>query len=82
MQENYNLQASHIEQLRREQTRLELDHYLDNRVTRKFDLHILPWLFGIWYVGCIPQDPILLTGPQVLHVHFTEATLEMQRLTG
>lgn len=22
---------------------------LDKRLNRKFDLHILPWLFGIWY---------------------------------
>jgi hypothetical protein len=24
------------------------DPALDKRVTRKFDLHIIPWLFGIW----------------------------------
>ena len=23
---------------------------LDKRLNRKFDLHILPWLFGIWYI--------------------------------
>ena len=27
----------------------DFDPSLDKRVTRKFDLHILPWLFGIWY---------------------------------
>ena len=32
---------------------LEVEHYeaqpeLDKRLNRKFDLHILPWLFGIW----------------------------------
>ena len=26
------------------------DLALDKRLNRKFDLHILPWLFGIWYV--------------------------------
>jgi hypothetical protein len=24
------------------------DFNLDKRLNRKFDLHILPWLFGIW----------------------------------
>lgn len=23
---------------------------LDKRLNRKFDLHILPWLFGIWWL--------------------------------
>jgi len=32
---------------------LDLEHVeenpqLDKRLNRKFDLHILPWLFGIW----------------------------------
>lgn len=26
-----------------------IDVQLDKRLNRKFDLHILPWLFGIWY---------------------------------
>ena len=25
-----------------------IDPVIDARITRKFDLHILPWLFGIW----------------------------------
>jgi len=25
-----------------------LDPQLDKRLDRKFDLHIVPWLFGIW----------------------------------
>ncbi len=27
-----------------------IDPVLDKKVTRKCDLHIIPWLFGIWYV--------------------------------
>lgn len=27
-----------------------IDVALDRRVNRKFDTHILPWLFGIWYL--------------------------------
>ena len=30
-------------------TPFEIDPVLDKRVTRKFDRHIIPWLFGIWY---------------------------------
>jgi hypothetical protein len=26
----------------------ELDPIIDKRLDRKFDLHIVPWLFGIW----------------------------------
>lgn len=26
------------------------DPALEARLNRKFDLHILPWLFGIWYI--------------------------------
>ena len=25
-----------------------IDPQLDKRLNRKFDVHILPWLFGIW----------------------------------
>lgn len=36
-----------IEKLAAEET-YDTDPALDRRVTRKFDLHIIPWLFGIW----------------------------------
>lgn len=41
---------SHIETLRRNQVHTEIDVQLDKRLDRKFDLHIMPWLFGIWCV--------------------------------
>lgn len=41
---------SHVEALRQEQTHTEIDRQLDKRIDRKFDLHIMPWLFGIWYM--------------------------------
>lgn len=40
---------SHVEHLRREQTRLDLDPAINRRLNRKFDLHVIPFLFGIWY---------------------------------
>lgn len=39
---------SHVEAIRRQQGHTELDPLLDKRLDRKFDLHIIPWIFGIW----------------------------------
>ena len=36
----------------------ELDPYLDRRITRKFDLHIVPWLFGLWLLAFIDRSNI------------------------
>lgn len=33
------------------------DPALEARLNRKFDLHVLPWLFGIWYFNPIPVHP-------------------------
>lgn len=41
-------EESHIEKLRAEERDYEIDPIVDRRITRKFDLHIIPWLFGIW----------------------------------
>jgi hypothetical protein len=35
----------HLEQV---ETQYDIDPIIDKRVTRKFDVHIIPWLFGIW----------------------------------
>jgi hypothetical protein len=39
-----------IEDLRQAEAQAELDSRLDKILDRKFDLHIVPWLFGIWLV--------------------------------
>ena len=39
---------SHIEALRREQETIDFDEAMNARINRKFDVRILPWLFGIW----------------------------------
>lgn len=36
----------------------DTDPALDKRVTRKFDLHIIPWLFGIWLFAFIDRSNI------------------------
>jgi hypothetical protein len=38
----------HIEALSTDQTHREIDPIDDKRITRKFDLHIIPWLFFMW----------------------------------
>jgi hypothetical protein len=43
-----------------------IDPAIDARVTRKCDLHIIPWLFGIWLLAFIDRtttDPAPLTYP-------------------
>lgn len=48
-QEKAKPDISHVEKLREHQVMTpEIDVGIERRVTRKFDLHIVPWLFGIW----------------------------------
>lgn len=41
--------GTHIEELRREQTHVDIDPAVHRKLNRKFDLHVIPFLFGIWY---------------------------------
>lgn len=40
--------GNHVEALRRGQERADIDPQTEKRLNRKFDLYIMPWLFGIW----------------------------------
>lgn len=42
-------EESHVERIRQSQAHYEIDPVLSKRLDRKFDVHIIPWLFGIWY---------------------------------
>ena len=42
------LSGNHVEALRRGQERAGIDPQTEKKLNRKFDLHIMPWLFGIW----------------------------------
>lgn len=44
-------EKSHVEILRQDQSSAEIPGQIDKIVDRKFDRHIIPWLFGIWCVG-------------------------------
>lgn len=39
-----------VEKTRYAEGQFEIDPVVDRRVTRKFDTHIIPWLFAIWSV--------------------------------
>lgn len=36
----------------------EIDPEMDRRVTRKFDTHVVPWLFGLWLLAFIDRANI------------------------
>lgn len=38
--------------------RLEIDPALDRALTRKFDTHLVPWLFGLWLLAFIDRSNI------------------------
>jgi hypothetical protein len=52
------LDDTSVEKLNTVETQHETDPVIDRRVTRKFDLHILPWLFGIWLLAFIDRSNI------------------------
>ena len=37
---------------------IETDPALDRRITRKFDTHVVPWLFGLWLLAFIDRSNI------------------------
>ena len=45
-----HIDLSHVEKTAHVEAQFEIDPVIDKRVTRKFDAHILPWLFAIWSV--------------------------------
>lgn len=46
--ESQKAEIAHLETISRAQTQEGIPEELDKIVTRKFDRHIIPWLFGIW----------------------------------
>lgn len=54
--------VQHVQQVPKESTNVEpqheIDPVVDKRVTRKCDLHIIPWLFGIWLFAFIDRSNI------------------------
>ncbi len=49
---------THLEKVNSADTVFVLDPAMDKRITRKFDRHIVPWLFGLWLLAFIDRSNI------------------------
>ncbi|QKX59302.1 uncharacterized protein TRUGW13939_06434 [Talaromyces rugulosus] len=49
---------SHLEVIRQDQSLFEIPDHIDKILDRKFDRHIVPWLFGIWLFAFIDRSNI------------------------
>ncbi|TPX09562.1 uncharacterized protein E0L32_009305 [Thyridium curvatum] len=56
--ENLAATLAHQTEKTLDQEAIELDPHLDKKLDRKFDLHIIPWLFGIWLLSFIDRSNI------------------------
>lgn len=48
-------QAEHLEPINSSWEDLVIDPDVDKRLTRKFDKHVVPWLFGLWLLAFIDR---------------------------
>jgi len=51
-------QAKRLEQINSTWEDPIIDLELDKRLTRKFDKHVVPWLFGLWLLAFIDRSNI------------------------
>ncbi|KAL2053359.1 hypothetical protein ABVK25_006353 [Lepraria finkii] len=65
MSEEKVLNGEHCEDLKEKELpnelpyeAIETDPALDRRITRKFDTHVVPWLFGLWLLAFIDRSNI------------------------
>ncbi|KAJ0302376.1 hypothetical protein Brms1b_012073 [Colletotrichum noveboracense] len=56
--ENGKPSDSHVENIRQSQPHFDIDPVLSKKLDRKFDYHIIPWLFGIWLFAFIDRSNI------------------------
>lgn len=54
----HNENCNDIEEEHNPYDTLEVSPALDRRITRKFDTHIVPWLFGLWLLAFIDRSNI------------------------
>ncbi|KAI9818389.1 MAG: hypothetical protein M1827_000447 [Pycnora praestabilis] len=50
--------GSYVEKVDSVEAQFNNDPIIDKRVTRKFDKHIVPWLFGLWLLAFIDRSNI------------------------
>ena len=54
-----SLEKPYVEQVEPTYTELlDIDPALDRAITRTFDKHIVPWLFGLWLLAFIDRSNI------------------------
>ena len=57
--EDVQIEKAHFERVTTtESEQLDIDPALDRAITRKFDRHIVPWLFGLWLLAFIDRSNI------------------------
>lgn len=77
-----NGEGKFVNDLQQAETQVDLDSHLDEILDRKFDIHIVPWLFGIWSVptsGPFWEIYVFLTHSSGSLPLLTEATLATPR---
>ena len=59
LREEAGLEKAHFERVKTiEPEQLGIDPALDHAITRRFDRHIVPWLFGLWLLAFIDRSNI------------------------
>ena len=57
-QKDGKLDMDHVETAKPEANNYEISDELDRHITRKFDTHVVPWLFGLWLLAFIDRSNI------------------------
>lgn len=50
--------SSHLAELNTAETQVHIDPEVEKIIVRKFDKHIVPWLFGLWLLAFIDRSNI------------------------
>ncbi|KAI9762658.1 MAG: hypothetical protein M4579_000276 [Chaenotheca gracillima] len=53
-----DVSEARIEKAPSDESQMQVDAALEKQVTRKFDRHIVPWLFGLWLLAFIDRSNI------------------------
>ncbi|KAG6355294.1 hypothetical protein INS49_003255 [Diaporthe citri] len=56
--DSFKPEGTHVEELRREHTHVDIDPAVHRKLNRKFDLHVIPFLFGIWLLAFIDRSNV------------------------
>ncbi len=54
--EEEGLEKSYVEKIDSGEAEYQIDPIIDKSLTRKFDMHIVPWLFGLWILAFVDRS--------------------------